>query len=517
MTKLTDLSEEALADLLGVRADKAGTWLQVARSISEESFPPRLEKWLDELETSAFLRRSSVEELMRLSVEDVEELQRTEIFYRRFPYLKPERPTNDETRIRYLRDLLADEMEFESRYPAAYEVLFRNSAAISGLPLPSFDVRVLRNDPRPSVLPAGWFEDWKQAQDVGDAYSLTFERRAPGPANVDQDFARLDIGHIRGLLLAILSREEYAERVATELHHEAVREKLRAPARSLVRLTDLRLATAPELRNLAELEKALRRSLESLGRPITQNVVLKWKRDLLQRDAVTADRPPEEQTEIARVSFAAASILLFLDLDVPEVEDASSPVLARRTRDLAGNIQKLSGHLDRRAADMEKLLAYRSEGRPSGPGQEVYEALIAYRMGKEIAEVARDLGITPYSFSPSESDVRDFGGTKHWKRSLEKKLKRGGEVEKEKYPLATAVFANHGEPSVEAKAKAAFQVCQEWLQLGHEELNWDSVGERIGVNASTDAGLEETKAYVQLGSCLRRGLDPDPTSPNFRV
>ena len=517
MTKLTDLPEEALAELLGLQVDKASKWLQIARSISDGSYPPWMEERFGDLETSAFLRRSSVEELMRFSAEEVKDLRETGRFHRRFPYLKPEKPTDHETRIRYLRDLLADEVEFEARYPAAYEVLFGNSPAISGLPLPSFDVRILRNDPHPSIVPAGWGQNWKQAQDVGDAYSLTFERRAEGPPLVDQGLARLDFGYIRGLLLAVLSREEYAERVATELHHEAVREKVRAPARSLVRLTDLRLANTSGLKNLSELQKASRQSLESLERPITRDGVLQWKRDLLRKDAVSAERSVNEETEIARVSFAAAAILLFLDFDVPGIEDASSLLLATGTCKLAEIVQKLSRSLDLRTADLEELLAYRPEGRPPGPGQDLYQALVAYRMGQEVAEVARDLGITPYRSSPTETGDGGSGGTKHWKKTLEEKLKRGAEVEKEKYPLARAVFANRGKSRVIAKAKAAYQVHEEWAWSDPEEPAWGNVGGRISVNASTNSGLEVTKAYVQLGSCLHRGLNPYPTIPNFRI
>jgi hypothetical protein len=55
----------------------------------------------------------------------------------------------------YLRELLGDEVEFEARYPAAYELLFGGSRALSGLPLPSFGARVLRNDPQWHALSAG--------------------------------------------------------------------------------------------------------------------------------------------------------------------------------------------------------------------------------------------------------------------------------------------------------------------------------------------------------------------------
>lgn len=401
MTKLTDLSEQALAELLGLSIDKARRWLEVAESLSEEE--PLLVEWFGDLESATSLQRSSVRDLMELSVEEVERLKRTGEFYRRFPYFSRKRPTDPETRLRYLRELLGGEVEFESRYPAAFEVLFGRSEAVRGLPLPSFDVRILKNDPQRCVLPVGWLQDGKLSQDSGDAYSETFGRRTLGDMEVDQSFVPLDLGYMRGVLLAVLGREEYAERIATEVHHEGIREELGAPAQSSVRITDLRLATAPELEDLDSLKKTIRPLLDSLERPITPNKVLQWKWNLLWEGEETRGRTSEDiETKISRVSFAAAALLLFLDFRMPEIVGASSFRLAEHISQLADIVRKLSKSLNANAKKLETLLAYRAQNRPPTPGQELYDALVAYRMGDKPEVVARTLGLTPYKSSPSK-------------------------------------------------------------------------------------------------------------------
>jgi hypothetical protein len=153
MTRLQDLPAQELADLLGTPLDKARKWLEVAQSVSED--PPWLEDWFGDFESATSLRRSSVRELMELPVEEVKRLKKTGEFYRRYPYFKRNAPTDAKTRLKYLRDLLRDEVEFEARYPAAYELLFERSRSISGLPLPSFDVWVLRKR-SPSIRAARW-------------------------------------------------------------------------------------------------------------------------------------------------------------------------------------------------------------------------------------------------------------------------------------------------------------------------------------------------------------------------
>jgi hypothetical protein len=98
--------------------------------------------------------------------------------------------------------------------------------------------------------------------------------RTSGDKKVDQSLAPLDLGYMRGVLLAILSREEYEERIATELHDEALREQLGAYTQSSVRITDLRLAMAPDSKNIKSLKKALRPLFSSLEKPITLEGVL---------------------------------------------------------------------------------------------------------------------------------------------------------------------------------------------------------------------------------------------------
>jgi hypothetical protein len=525
MTKLTDLSEQELATLLDLPLDKARKWLEVAKSISNAAkiykselykVQPSLSKWLElETESAASLQRSSVKELMGLSVEEVEQLKRTGELYRRFPYFKRKAPTDADTRLRYLRDLLRYETEFQARYPVAYELLFGRSEQIGGLPLPSFGIRILHHEPQDNVFPAIWFQKSKRSPKSGDAYSLLSGGKLEGDKKVDQSLAPLDLGYMRGVLLAILSREEFQERIATELHDEALREQLGTPAQSSVRITDLRLALAPGLENLECLKKALRPLFDSLGKPITPERVLQWKWELLRGDEkMKGEEPEDTEAKITKVSFAAAALLLFLDFDMPGIEEASSLVLTEQIGKLAKLIQTLSKSLNTNAKELEKLLAFRGRHRPPTPDQKFYDALIAYRMGAEWRKISNDfLGTKDYKSSPSEPGGSDHGGTKHWKAKLAAALERGINVEKEKYPLATAVFANRFKPRIKANARFAYHAWGEEIQLppSEEPWLWPNTGSRINVDASTDSGLQVVQAYVQLGSCLERNLNPFPT------
>ena len=325
---------------------------------------------------------------------------------------------------------------------------------------------------------------------------------------------------MRGVLLAILSREEYEERIATELHDEARREQLGAPAQSSVRITDLRLAIAPDLKNVESLKKALRPLLDSLEKPITPERVLQWKWDLLKGDKKRKQEESEDtKAKITRVSFAAAALLLFLDFDMPGIDAASSLRLTMQIGELAEIIQKLSKSLNANANKLEKLLAFRGRHRPPSPDRIFYDALFAYRVGVELDTIASYLGITQYKSSPSEAGGDDHGGSKDWDTKLAEKLKRGAEIEKKKYPLATAVFANRHKPRIKAKARIAFHGYLEEIQKppSEERWLWPNTGSRIGVNALTDSGLEVVEAYVQLGSCLERDLNPFPTRSDFRT
>jgi hypothetical protein len=425
-TKLKDLSPQELADLLDWPLDKARKWFEVAVSVSHVE-ELGSEPVFGDLELRPSLQRDSVRELMHLTVNEVKELKRTGQFYRRFPYFKSKVPKDTGTRLRYLRELLRGEVEFEARYPIAYRLLFGEDTTDVGFLLPSFNVRVLKNNPQESVLWRTWYGYWEEGQRSWDAYSWTGAEKYAGPPwtwnkKADQSLAPIDLGYMRGVLLAVLSREESFERLNTELRDEALREDVGASTSTSVRLTDLRLASARELEDKEFLKEELRPLLEDLERPVTTNKVLQWKWDVLFYDEVrSGQRTREEErkwdAKVKRVSFAAAALLLFVDFDMPELEGASSLRLANHIVTLADIVRKLSKSLSANAKSLEKLLAFRNANHPPTPGLELYDALVDYRMGEEPREIARDLGMNPYKSSPQEPGG-EWGGTKEWKRRL---------------------------------------------------------------------------------------------------
>jgi hypothetical protein len=213
-----------------------------------------------------------------------------------------------------------------------------------------------------------------------------------------------------------------------------------------------------------------------------------------------------------RVSFAAATLLLFLDLDMPGVERASPLQLATQVAELATIVRSLERSLESNAKKLQKLLAFRERNRPPASGRKSYEALIAYRMGEGPRQVAEALGMTPYKSSPSEPAK----GTREWKRRFEERLQQGARVEKQKYPHAASVFRHRDKPRIAWKALLAYRTYEtERLSRPDEQSPWSRTGEAIRVNPSSDWGFEMLHAYVQLGSCLQRGLDPFPTRADF--
>ncbi len=81
-------------------------------------------------------------------------------------------PEDVGARWKQLQDLLGSEVEFEARYPAAYDILFPDAKRPerSGLLLPSFGIRVLQSAPEPYVDPP-------HAPFGSDAYSATYLHR----------------------------------------------------------------------------------------------------------------------------------------------------------------------------------------------------------------------------------------------------------------------------------------------------------------------------------------------------
>src|SRR5215211_5229745 len=390
-------------------------------------------------------------------------------------------PEDVGVRFRQLRKLLSMDPEFITRYPEASSILLSHRAQTTergGLPLPSFGIQILRHQPHPYIfLPEGKL--------VGDAYTATYAPKleiAHPPA--DQSFWPVNAGFLRGVLLAILSREEYLERIVPHSGDPDLFEGVKVPQKCAVRITDLRFAAALELE---ESKRFLLPALRSLQTPITAEGVVEWKHRIIGNEAesepdpvwkefgdrlvkltdkassstrytkaydalmkeireyqeahepkrpranLTNEELERRRIEIATVSFAAAAILLFLDLDMPGVRDEKPYRLAEQIRKLARIIQEFMTNLVAREQELEKLLSNRASGRQPRPERHHYLALRYWRYGRSEEDIARWLGITPYS-------SKTVKGSRAWRTKLREILVRGQEVENEQYPRAAAIF-----------------------------------------------------------------------------
>jgi hypothetical protein len=182
-------------------------------------------------------------------------------------------PVDVAGRFRALQELLRSQEEFESRYPAAFEILFPRYARRRervGLHLPSFGIRVLNNWTHPHVesqyLGSGadahtsvsrwWKKDWRLHE---------ANRLIDGPGLDD----------LQGVLLAILVREEDNELVgflAPRFPPEV--EGVQTPEVMPIRLTDLRLADQFES---GALQRGIKPILDLLHRPWSAEHVVLWK------------------------------------------------------------------------------------------------------------------------------------------------------------------------------------------------------------------------------------------------
>jgi hypothetical protein len=196
-------------------------------------------------------------------------------------------------RFRQLQELLGEQFEFESRYPAAYEVLFPRSTRYrdrAGLYLPSFDIHVLNNFPQYHVQ---FQDDWS----AGDAYTFTDNRSKNHPwgTNVERSWLFPDFEDLQGILLAILSREEYVERIGyiRPPRRFDLFDRNKVPEAAYVRLTDLRLA---QHLKAGSLKRGLQPILALLELPVTKDHVLQWKLRLL---GSRLERPPVLDGQVA--------------------------------------------------------------------------------------------------------------------------------------------------------------------------------------------------------------------------
>ena len=495
--------------------------------------------------------------LWNLSVEEFRALRESEDPDVDKPFVR-EVPVDVAGRFRALQELLRSQEEFESRYPAAFEILFPRYARRRervGLHLPSFGIRILNNWVHPHVerqyLGSGadahtsvsrwWQKDWRLHE---------ANRLIDGPGLDD----------LQGVLLAILVREEDNELVgflAPRFPPEV--EGVQTPEEMPIRLTDLRLADHLES---GALQRGIKKILDLLHRPWSAEHVVLWKLRVLGSElepSVEQPRqfakylkkiPPDEMPEdvakyieevrkvygedgtycsfpiqplinpiktkvdllirqfgdaekgIAAVSFAAAALWLLLDLDTPDIEEASSYRLAEQVKSLASVVRKLQRRLRRSTEDLARLTANRSSGaRSELPGNNLM-ALQYYRLGRfDLRQAAEWLEITPYSSKTGR-------GTRDWKARVRQRLKEGREFEDEHYPRAAAIFANSDHPIIRRKARRAYRGYRyEVGRAGRCSFSLLGYWARVS-RPETKRGKEIAFAYLQLGSCILQRIPP---------
>jgi hypothetical protein len=463
-------------------------------------------------------------------------------------------------RFRQLQELLRRHFEFEARFPAAYEVLFHKLARRrdrAGLFLPSFGIHVLNSYPFYTVHSQD--TEW-----AGDAYTFTDNRRKRHPwgTKVERRLRYPDFEDLRGILLAILCREEVDERISYMYPFPRLElfENVKPPEPAYVRLTDLRLARQIKP---GSLKRGLVPVLSLLERPITMDSVLEWKlrtlgsrlekperigregwmkaaRDLGIEHEMTfgPEVPPEEtvsrtgngalpvpiedfepilarkdllerhfgdeESGMVAVSFSAAALLLFVDLDTLGLMDASSRRVAEHVESLASVVRDLLENLNRATVRLETITANRPAGRQREIEANDYTALRNYRMGSGLRETAEWLEITPYSSKTGR-------GTRDWKARVKKRLRNGKRIEDGRYPRAAAIFAHRDNPHVRRKARRAYRkYLVEKGRMGGL-FYWAGFGAFIRTgSAQTQRSFEVTYAYVQLGSCIMRNIPPVP-------
>jgi hypothetical protein len=548
--RLADLSDRELAPLLNMTIPEVRRY----RQPSTGPFTEALAKIMSEEELADSERRE--EWFWNLTVEEFRTLRESNIPEVEKPYVA-DVPVDVAGRYRALQDLLQAQGEFETRYPAAYEILFPRAARERerrGLYLPSFEARILNN----WVFPQTQGQSSTNGADAHTSVSRWWRkdwRLHQANRNIDG----LGYDDLQGILLAILAREESGERIdALAFRYrsgdvEGVQDSGELP----IRLTDLRLV---DRLPLDKFEYGIRSILELLHRPLSTELVVLWKlrvlgSELEHRTAfsesvarylmrIPTDQLPDEvagyveelrefqarkdepnfrwtmwqpiqtqsdllarqfgneETGIAAVSFTAAALWLFLDLDMPGTERVSSYRLAEQVASLASIIRKLTQRLRRSTEDLSKLIANRSSGnRPALPGSN-HVALQQYRLGRfNLRQTAEWLGITPYSSKTGK-------GTREWKARVSQRLREGKQFEDANYPRAAAIFANGDHPAVRRKARRAYRGYV--IEMGrYGRCDFNMLGYYARTNAKgTKRGMEIAYAYLQLGSCIIQGIPP---------
>jgi hypothetical protein len=307
----------------------------------------------------------------------------------------------------------------------------------------------------------------------------------------------------------------------------------------------LRLASVLEPEAL---KRGLILLLDRLERPIDAQRVVRWKLRLLGEalegvdTTARAERKPiwaetallrerfgDEGTGIAAVSFAAAALCSFLDLGMPGVEDAASYRLAEHIESLASIVREQRDRLLRGAEKLETLVARRAAGGQRYPRRD-YLALLDYRMGEPLEEIAEKLGIAAYDSEDEREGIIPYDWesewarmtpeqrkdvwqklaadekqkrrkNRNWRAQLTKHLINGKKFEDEHYPRAAAIFANKDNPHVRSKALLAFRT---FGDKGYINFHALCAHTRVG-SPGTARGREIAEAYLLLGESFERG------------
>src|SRR5215212_244519 len=354
--------------------------------------------------------------------------------------------------------------------------------------LPSFGIKVTRSAPRSVIFPAGT-EGYDLAPDSGDAFSISYLGPKVDATAVDWYFMGLDQAYIRRVLLRVLDGEEYHEALA---HYNArnrlevkpgvpkgkrptwgeLRKVKEPDPKAQVRITDLRLAK--DLRP-KDLKRELEPALPDLTRPVTADNVLRWKWETLRKPKgmrtlsevmEKEEWYAEERLRISAISFAAAALCLSVDLNPENLEDSSHGDLTEVTLSWHKLISALTFELDKSVGVASNLLAGRrgtKGGRPPDPELKFYTALILYRIGRRPYEIAGRIGISapvPPEWRKSGTADENLRFNDNWKSRLYKAIKKGIEIEQEKFPEVADVFAHRDEKEIQEAALAAYN---EWL------------------------------------------------------
>jgi hypothetical protein len=328
--------------------------------------------------------------------------------------------------------------------------------------LPSFGIRLTRSDARAMALPRKWAVAEIAAPRSGDAFSISYYYTTNDYV-ADQDFMPLDEGHLRRLLLEIFSREEYTdildhynypENRWFEVAERGSSEPGEGESTPQVRITDLRLAK--DLKP-AVFRRELKSALDNFETPVTKNGVLRWKWDTLSHYKTPPKDPPgldeaeaaEESARVMAVSFAAAALLLLVDLDARKLREEGVDELSQRVKDLYDVIRKFSESLDACTSVLSTHLIGNPANRPRDPEAKHYTALVLYRMGLPLYKVALRVGITPRLPKKLRGRSSTPSGFQNWKGKVRKFIQQGAEVEAQRFPQAAEVFRHKHDEEVQ--------------------------------------------------------------------